>query len=129
MLDIDDLIPLWLRWRDRLETLEINRATGKKSFGLEYRLMLEAGTITIEKKLVREQLVFDIDTVWRRCYQWYPQEMDALRIYYLRKKSYRQVRMHLNCSQHMSKVLVAKGADMMRGGLAVLTGFQDLMDK
>lgn len=126
-MDIDFAMRHWLRWRDRIEELEIKRACGVKPYGLEYRLMVEAKMIMLDPKkpYLHEQLVHDVDLVWRRIHSMYPAHMKAIELFYLRKKSFRAVRLEMNWSQHMARKMVDQGQDMMIGGLAAIAGFQD----
>lgn len=126
-MDIDCMMSHWLTWRDRLDELEIKRATGVKPNGIEYRLMLEAAQIHLDPKKpwIHQQMVQDVDTVWKRIYQLYPDEMRAIEIYYLRKRSFRAVRESMGISQHMSRKWVLKGIDLMCGGLAVVSGYEN----
>ena len=126
-MDIDFAMRHWLRWRDRIEELEIRRACGVKPYGLEYRLMVEAKTIILDprKPYLHEQLVQDVDLVWRRIHSMYPTHMRAIETFYLRKKSFRAVRLEMQWSQHMARKMVIQGQDMMIGGLAAVAGFQD----
>lgn len=119
-MDIELLIREWIRWKDRLDEMEIRRDCGYKPFGIEYRIMLEGAAAKVEGGIRDEDQVLRVDQAWRNIFMEYPKEMDAVYIFYLRKKSYRAVRYHLQCSQHMSKVMVKRGEDMLRGALCVI---------
>lgn len=122
MIDLDLLLTAWARWQVGVDEREAKKQTGVKPFGLEYRLMVEAGHIKQEtrKNVINEDVLEDVDLAWRRIYRFYPQEMEAVRVYYLRKKSYRAVREHQSLSQHMSKVVVVRGQDMIRGAISMV---------
>lgn len=126
-MDIEFAMKIWIRWKDRLEELEIKKQCGVKPYGIEYRIMLEgkAAHLDAKKPFIHHQLVEDVDLVWRRIYQWYPEQMKALELFYLRKKSFRAVRVDMGLSQHMARKLVLQGEDLMKGGLAAIAGFQD----
>lgn len=126
-MNIDFAIQVWVRWKDRLDELEVKRATGVKPYGIEYRIMLEgkAAHLDPKKPFMHEQLVTDVDLVWRRINQWYPAEMQAVEIFYKRKKSFRAVRVQLGLSQHMARKLVNRGQDFLIGGLASIAGFEE----
>lgn len=110
-------IKLWVKWKDRLDEMEIRRATGVKSSGIEYRIMLEGGVTWRDSNIEADwELIARVDQVWRKLYVHFPREMLAVVEYYRRKKSYRAVRLKLNCSQHLSKVLVVKGETLIQGG-------------
>lgn len=121
MIDIELMMRAWVRWKDRLDEAEIRRDCGFKPYGIEYRIMLEGAAAKVESKgMADNDLLLWMDQAWRNVFQDFPKEMDAVYIYYLRKKSYRAVRYHIQCSQHMSKVLVKRGEDMLRGALCVI---------
>lgn len=126
MTDITWALEHWVRWRGRTDRREIEKETGNKRTTIEYRLMVEAGTVDLDKRThwALEQLVEDVDLVWSRIRQWYPDEMDAVLVYYKRRKSFRAVRMEFKVSQHKSRLLVKSGENMLAGGLASIAGFQ-----
>jgi len=119
-MDIELLVRAWIKWKDRLDEAEIRRDCGFKPFGIEYRIMLEGAAVLASSSTMDTEAVLWVDKAWRNVFMNYPTEMDAVYIYYLRKKSYRAVRYHLDCSQHMSKVVVKRGEDMLRGALSVI---------
>ena len=102
--------------------------TGGGGSSIEYRLMLEAGTVGMDAKRhwALEELVMDIDLAYRRCYQFFPDEMEALKTYYLRKKSYRAVGKSRDCSSYIAKRLVREGRLLLTGAVAGIAGFQRL---
>ncbi len=114
-------IKLWVKWKDRLDDMEIRRATGVKSSGIEYRIMLEGGVTWRDRGVDMDwELIARVDQVYRKLYHHFPREMDAVVEYYRRKKSFRAVRMKLNCSQHSSKILVVRGETLIQGGYIAL---------
>ena len=120
-MDIELMMRAWVRWKDRLDEAEIRRDCGFKPYGIEYKIMLEGAAAQRDASSGQDsQAVLDMDQAWRNVFQDFPKEMDAVYIYYLRKMSYRAVRHHMQCSQHMSKVLVKRGEDMLRGALCVI---------
>lgn len=120
-MDIELMMRAWVRWKDRLDEAEIRRDCGFKPYGIEYRIMLEGAAAKVESKGMGDnELVLAMDQAWRNVFMDFPQEMDAVYVFYLRKKSFRAVRHHMQCSQHMSKVLVKRGEDMLRGALCVI---------
>lgn len=119
----EEAVKLWVRWQAGVDEREIKRACGVKPYGIEYRLMLAEGTVQREASHPPPEIIYDIDTAWLRIKQFYPDEMDAVKIYYQRKCSYRAVREAMGISQHMSRKLVIRGGDLLRGGLYSLMGF------
>lgn len=117
-MDIEKLLTLWAKNIGRVQESGIRQATGRKSFGIEYRIMLEGGVAQLSTPGYQDQLVSDIDLVWSRIHRAHPDHMNAVKEYF-KRGSYRAVRMLLNCSQHSSVRIVQEGIDMMRGGLAV----------
>lgn len=109
----------WVRWKDRLDELEVKKDCGHRPFGIEYRFMLENKTVLLDPKKpwIHRQLVEDVDLCWRKLHAYYPKEMEAIEIFYKRRKSFRAVRVEMDCSQHMSKRLVQQGELLMVGAL------------
>lgn len=131
MLDVDKAIELWSSWKHKLDDIEARRTTGQKNHTIEWRVMVQAGTILMSSKLQddREELVYCVDRVFHRIRQWYPEEMKAIEVFYKRGKKFRAVRIELDCSQHMSRRLVERGQHLIRGGLASTVGFESLEDR
>lgn len=120
-MDLEETIKLWLRWRHLLNGAEIRRATGVKSSGIEYRIMREAGVAFYDpQEKFDEQLVMDFDKVYTRLVKVYPKEMLAVETFYLRRKTYRSVRVALGCSQYASRGYVDTGELLIKGAWTML---------
>lgn len=120
-MDIEALVKLWLRWRHTIDRGEINRATGVKSSGIEYRIMREAGVVLYDpKEKFDEQAVMDFDRVFTVLSRVYQKEMLAVETYYLRRKTYRSVRVALGCSQYASRGYVERGELLIEGAWTML---------
>lgn len=119
---MEDIVKRWIEWRRRSDRLEVNRATGWKPSGVEYRIMLEGKAASIDPKrpFVWQQLMEDMDEAYRRIFVMYPDHMRAVEIYYGYGEVYRHVRKELHVSQYASRKLVNEGMDMLKGGLACI---------
>jgi hypothetical protein len=118
-MEIETLLKLWAKNIGRVQENGIRQATGRKSFGIEYRIMLEGGAAQLSSSGYQDDLVSDIDVVWTRIHRVHPQHMTAVKEYF-KRESYRAVRLALGCSQHSSVRIVHEGIDMLRGAFAAL---------
>ena len=124
MEKLDKLLVMWMRWRKRINQLEVSRLTGNKSSTIEYRLMRELGGLMVDKgsPWEYEDLVEAVDEVWRRLKINYPMEMEALELYYLTNKNMKKIRELYGLSSWKAKALISKSQAIIAGGLAVFTG-------
>lgn len=117
-MDIEKLLTLWAKNIGRVQEAGIRSATGRKAYGIEYRIMLEGGVAQLSSPGYQDELVSDIDRLWTLVYRSHPDHMIAIKEYF-KRGSYRAVRLILGCSQHSSVRIVQEGIDMMRGAFAV----------
>ena len=116
---IEQVLEVWAKNIHRLDESAVRKECGVRSYGIEYRIMLEGGVAQLPASGAYDDIVSDVDLAWTRISRLYPEHMAAVREFY-KRGSYRAVRLVLGCSQHSSVKLVREGEDMLRGALLML---------